>query len=371
MNQNCILFVSLASETWGAEYSMVELATQMRDLGREVRLVCVSNAVEQLWIRNISSETVSRIQSWESSTWLNRAKNMASLFFQHSKSNSHLKIVLFSHRSLWALPFFKYAIEFKGLGPKTSWFLDLHDYLPSVQSKLKLKVLTRLLNGIIGVSDFVLRQVPEKVPSIRIARLGTSAEVRQEVRQLRSDTYLANGLRIGVIGRLDPEKGHRIVFKALELSKHEHTAVIRGEASDGHADFATALLSEANKIARGQVIFEGKVSRELAYVDLDAVVVANSFEPMGRTVLEAQLLGIVPIVPNFGGASELVLSCETGLKFEHANPQSLSDTLDKLFDDRKLLTHVRKNLMVLKSQFRGEPNSYAAIYLKFIDRNSK
>ena len=99
--------------------------------------------------------------------------------------------------------------------------------------------------------------------------------------------------------------------------------------------------------------------------NLDVLVVANASEPLGRTVIEAQLAGVVVVVPDRGGAFELVKPRITGLCYVADDASSLAALLHEVLGDPRLrseLTHRGRQAAIATS----DPDLYAAAYVDAI-----
>lgn len=59
-------------------------------------------------------------------------------------------------------------------------------------------------------------------------------------------------------------------------------------------------------------------------------------EGLPRAILEAMIVGVVPIVTNVGGNPELVVDGESGFVVEPANADAIRDRILRLYNDREL-----------------------------------
>ena len=131
--------------------------------------------------------------------------------------------------------------------------------------------------------------------------------------------------RIGVIGRISPEKGQAEFVRTA--------ALLNGEFPDaqfflcGAPIFGdTRYFDHVQRLARGLPIEFLGWREDIAAVlsDLDLVVVPSKLEGMGRVVVEAYAAGVPVIAFAVGGIPEVVTDRETGFLVADKTPQGLA-----------------------------------------------
>lgn len=206
--------------------------------------------------------------------------------------------------------------------------LDLHDYLPTRWGRLKLNLVACLFARIMTISDFAASQVPIAT------RLGKLSIITRPVSISAAIPSPAeretNHLLVSVIGRLDRDKRIELAIAALALGSDGVVLRLTGAASEPDDGYEQELRSLANTVAPGRVLFDGKLSWEDCFSNVDAVIVTNPLEPLGRTVLEAQAFGIPVVVPDQGGSSELVDDGKTGLMYRSGDSEALAAEIQLL-----------------------------------------
>ena len=166
-------------------------------------------------------------------------------------------------------------------------------------------------------------------------------------------------LRVGIVGRISPEKRHEIVIEAVRLLDARAELIVRGSAFGDAVGYAARIDAEGAQALGAAYQNQGRVPAADALEGLDVVVVANPAEPMGRTVLEAQMQGVLAVVPDTGGSSELVEDGRTGLVYRSGDAADLARALRRVLDDPVLVSRIACDAAVTVPR----PAEYAAAYL--------
>ena len=148
---------------------------------------------------------------------------------------------------------------------------------------------------------------------------------------------------VGMVGRLDPWKGHR---ELLEAAAQVEGAVfwIVGDVTFGSAqkrlaDYKTSLEQLATELGiSDRVRFLGRrddMPHVIAALDL-LVHPSNEPEPFGRSIAEAQAGGKAVIGTRAGGIPELIDEGDTGLLVPPGDSSALAAAIRRLLDDPAL-----------------------------------
>jgi len=185
------------------------------------------------------------------------------------------------------------------------------------------------------VSPGPARRVRIIPPGVDAQRFRPGPADRGVRRELSDDPDAA---LVGMVGRLDPDKGVELVVEAMARLGSPSPAQLvvvggPGLAGDG---YAAEVEAEARARLGGRVRFLGWTEDVPATLRaLDVLVNASVAEPFGLSVLEAQACGVPVVVTDGGGVVELVSHEEDGLVVRR-DPQSLADALGRLLPDPAL-----------------------------------
>lgn len=149
-----------------------------------------------------------------------------------------------------------------------------------------------------------------------------------------------DGPVVGIIGRLDRQKGFDLVAAALDGLVGAGGRVVA--LGSGDAAIATAFRQAASAHP-GQVVFEERFDRDLArriYAGADCFLMPSRFEPCGLGQLIALRYGTPPIVRRTGGLADTVVDADerpgegTGFVFDEPTPEALLGACRRAFDLR-------------------------------------
>ncbi|MCC6173791.1 MAG: glycosyltransferase family 4 protein [Chloroflexi bacterium] len=200
----------------------------------------------------------------------------------------------------------------------------------------------RGLDRIVAISDAVADYLRDeaRLPAAKIARIHYGldavpfdADRRPPLRRGADDRPT-----LGVIARLAPQKGHRVLFDALpavlERLPDLHVRIV------GHEELSTVAELRAYAGARGvadNVTFEGfraDVADVLA--DLDLLVLPSLWEGFGLVLLEAMAAGRPVVASAVGPIPEIVVDGETGRLVPPGNPAALASAIVQVLSDSDL-----------------------------------
>jgi len=151
--------------------------------------------------------------------------------------------------------------------------------------------------------------------------------------------------RIGLIGRIAPEKGQAGFLRAAALLQTDLPGaefVICGAPLFGASDHYS---NEVRTIASGLPVkfleWQADVSRVLHMLDL--LVVPSIEEGMGRVAVESFSAGVPVIAFPTGGIPEVVKNGETGFLTRALSPEALAEAILQVTSKQELLQQVASN----------------------------
>lgn len=200
--------------------------------------------------------------------------------------------------------------------------------------------LTRRCATVVAVSDAVRAYLIDRkiARADRIVTIPNGVDLERfdpsAIRFHRDD--LASAPRIGMVGRLHPQKGHSVGLRAFSTILHRHP-----DASleiIGRGDLQESLEREAGELGiAGRVHFHGSVShadiaRQMASWDL--AVFPSLWEGFGIAAAEAMAMELPVVASRVEGLAEVVEDGTTGLLVPSDDPRALADAVVRLLSNR-------------------------------------
>jgi glycosyltransferase involved in cell wall biosynthesis len=203
----------------------------------------------------------------------------------------------------------------------------------------------RTCDHILTVSDFIREEAlrhgvaPEKVTTIRNTMVaapsltpGAEPSVRQEL-GIAADAPL-----LGIVARLDPEKGQSDTLRAFASLRKKYPAarlLVVGDETAWHPGYAEQLKQEAAQLRLGDsALFLGRRSDVPRLLNaLDLFVHPSRKDPCPLALLEASAAEVPVIAYAEGGAQEIVAHGLTGLLSEPGSVSGLAASMNTLLCD--------------------------------------
>jgi glycosyltransferase involved in cell wall biosynthesis len=203
------------------------------------------------------------------------------------------------------------------------------------------RIVSRCVDRVIAVSEaarnFLVRV--KRIPADKVVVIPNGRDLtRYRPGRDRAEIRRALGLGadaavIGVIGRLEEQKGHAYVLDALPrvAARFPHARLL----VVGEGSLRGALEQRCREVGLGgSVIFTGfrtEVPRLLDAMDL--VVLPSLYEGMPLTAIEASAMGKPVVATNVDGTGEVVVDGETGRLVPPADVSALGDAILELLAD--------------------------------------
>jgi starch synthase len=205
------------------------------------------------------------------------------------------------------------------------------------------------------------------------ADLGPKAQTRAEL--MARHGLDADGPLLGVIGRLDPQKGFDLVTGAApELLAMGARLIVLGTGNDelvaGLRQLAAAQPDRIAVLER----FDRDEARRI-YAGADLFLMPSRFEPCGQGQLIAMRYGTPPVVRASGGLVDTVTDADAdptagnGFVFGPAEPAALADAVQRAIaalEDPARLARIRANGMGRDHSWKVPAGAYAAAYERVI-----
>ncbi|WP_439565200.1 glycosyltransferase family 4 protein [Microcella sp.] len=240
------------------------------------------------------------------------------------------------------------AIAAHDHGVPVAWFLrEFVDDRPGFRLRegreQTLRYVDALADVVIANSDAVRSSIADVIPAARVKVAHPVIDrfaVQAAIEHRRTDAESHAPLRIGVVGRVTPEKGHRVAVEAL-AALHE-----RGILAELHLIGGVILRGFDHELRRlahhrgvaDRLHFVGEKRRPLDHLAATHVsLVPSPREAFGRVNLESLALGLPVVASDSGGATELIEHDGNGYLVDAKNPEAVADALARYALDRELL----------------------------------
>lgn len=200
-------------------------------------------------------------------------------------------------------------------------------------------------------------RVPERL--IRVVPLGRDTHLfdpklyNQTDARRRYDLPLDRRI-IGVLGRLDPQKGQEEFLRSLPLVLREHADVfyvILGEETRGEEGFGRHLVNLSYELGIQDRVrflpFTENVPEFMAAIDV--FVMPSYSETFGLVLIEAMAMGKPVVATSAGGVPEIVENGRDGLLIPPRDENALAEAIILLLKDsslrKSLSTHARRDAL--------------------------
>ncbi|PIQ89475.1 MAG: hypothetical protein COV72_02920 [Candidatus Omnitrophica bacterium CG11_big_fil_rev_8_21_14_0_20_42_13] len=218
-------------------------------------------------------------------------------------------------------------------GLKKAYFIDRFFY--------------RFTDKIIAVSNAVKNYLvnEKKLPADKIEVIHNGIDVNKFKPEIRStqNSVPSTSFKIGVIGRLEEQKGHRYLLKAISLLNGKFNNVKFLIAGDG--SLKKELIDSAERLEiSDKVEFLGyRENIKELISEIDLVVLPSLYEGLPLIALETGAMGKPIIVTNVDGSPEAVINEKTGIVIPPKDEDSLKNALEELLDNKGLLLEYGRN----------------------------
>lgn len=201
------------------------------------------------------------------------------------------------------------------------------------------RFLYKNLDMMLAVTQQVKAQIekfiPEEIrPKVEVLYIGAEQPViiSEEEKKARRDALgLAQSFTVGIVGRIEAQKGQHLVLEAVKklISKGtDAKALIVGHAMD--EGYLLQLKEEYRDIG----IFTGFTNEAQALMQLcDVAVLATDKETFGLVLIEAMMCGVCVVGSDSGGPLEIIDDGVNGLLFKTFDSDDLSVKLEMLAYD--------------------------------------
>jgi glycosyltransferase involved in cell wall biosynthesis len=210
---------------------------------------------------------------------------------------------------------------------------------------------TRRSSKVICVSECVLRSFKEQFPALS----GTFIEIANGIRLqdyeklppravCRAQFKLLTGVKlIGTVGRMVPQKNHKLLIEALARIRQTvpevHLAII------GEGEMRNVLAAYAADLGVSEYVSLVKETQKMDYFygAIDIFCLSSDFEGMPLTLLEALASGVPVVSTEVGGIPEVIESGKTGYLVPKGSAEFLAKRILELLQDSSKAAELASN----------------------------
>ncbi len=199
----------------------------------------------------------------------------------------------------------------------------------------------RRFDGVVAVSDEVReRLLAAKIrpDRIRMIQNGVATGPFSEVNAWYGGEPRNSRLRVGLVGRLAPEKGIAVFLEAAALVLKQRPELVFEVAGEGPE--RPALEGKLRELGlEGQVTLSGsKDDMPAFYANLDLLVSASRQEGLPVALLEGMASGLPVVATRVGAVPQIVVEGVTGLLVVPDAPEALAAAMERVLASPALRT---------------------------------
>lgn len=146
----------------------------------------------------------------------------------------------------------------------------------------------------------------------------------------------AGKVKIGVVGRLEPQKGHKYFLEAIRLMQDKAERAEFFIVGDGRLRKELEDFCQSSGIGRRVKFLGFRPDIRNVIESLDVLVLPSLFEGLPLVALEASAMAKAVVVTNVDGSPEVVLNEETGLVVPAQDSKALKDAMEILIMNEAL-----------------------------------
>jgi glycosyltransferase involved in cell wall biosynthesis len=168
--------------------------------------------------------------------------------------------------------------------------------------------------------------------------------------------------RVGLLGRIDPQKGMDVFLEAARLLELREAEFVIGGIGGGFPGFEKSVRARANELNVAILETEGRGLEFLK--SLDIVVMPSRWEGSPLTLFEAMALQKPIVATDIPGISEVLRGTGAGLLVRPDHADDLARAIARLIDDPGLamaLGSAARQASTLHSESRSVDESVAII----------
>ena len=148
---------------------------------------------------------------------------------------------------------------------------------------------------------------------------------------------------IVTVGRLSPQKNHKMLINAFSFIVLEHPDYQLHIYGEGEIEEETKAYVKAKNL-EGKVFFKGKCDTLWDVLPkAEIFALSSDYEGMSNALIEAMYVGLPVVTTEVSGTKELIESGKNGIVVPVGDEQKFTEALEKLIQDENLRIQLAKN----------------------------
>lgn len=179
-------------------------------------------------------------------------------------------------------------------------------------------------------------------------------------------------MRVGLAGRLAPEKGVDVFLKAALKLTRRFPGLEFAVAGDGPDRAKLANCAEAQQLGRGLHFLGRPASMPAFYASLDLLVSASRQEGLPMVLLEGMASGLPVVATRVGEVADVVKQGTTGLLVPPEDPDALAEAIAIVLTDidlRQRFSAAGRARVLAEFSLERMAGEYDEIYRRALRRN--
>ncbi len=178
---------------------------------------------------------------------------------------------------------------------------------------------------------------------------------------------------LGVVSRMDPQKGLDLIPRALrQLKDLNWQAVVLGTGMPKLEEAFRRFQAEFPDRVRAEFKYDDGLARQI-YAGADMLLMPSRYEPCGLSQMIAMRYGCVPVVSSIGGLKDTIFSDETGFVFAKPTVSRLTTVIKKalaLYPDRARWEAMQKAGMSQDFSWTVSARQYFQLYQRVMAQHA-
>jgi len=219
----------------------------------------------------------------------------------------------------------------------------------------------RIADRILVCSEFARKSFLEKgVTGEKIEKISLGVDTSLFSAALGTEKREAGPLRVVYFGNISIRKGVRYLLEATKpFAPGEVNLTLIGPVEPGYEK----VLSKYSHASYRPAMSHAQLAEALP--EFDVFVLPSLEDGFGLVVPQAMASGLVPIVTDRCGSSEIIENGKTGLVIEGASVQAIRNALEKLLGDRRRVSEMRSESLKAVRGFGWD--AYGASLNRFLE----